>query len=103
MTKALFLILGGWLALAIHPSLAEAQQFCGGIAGRLCPEGSYCDYGKGSCGIADAAGVCRTLPRCANRRDPVCGCDGVTYRNVCQAAAAGASVNHEGRCTRPKG
>merc|ERR1712127_897285 len=29
---------------------------------------------------------------------PVCGCDSITYDSECSANAAGASVEHEGRC-----
>jgi hypothetical protein len=29
---------------------------------------------------------------------PVCGCDGVTYSNACQAHGAGASVAYPGTC-----
>merc|ERR1712127_989882 len=29
---------------------------------------------------------------------PVCGCDSITYDSECSANAAGASVQHDGRC-----
>jgi len=75
---------------------------CGTIAGIACPRGTYCDYGVGQCGVADAAGVCRAVPRaCTTVHDPVCGCDGVTYSNACEAARAGVSVDHAGACVPP--
>lgn len=83
---------------AIEPT--EPQR-CGGFAGRKCSEEQqYCDFGStGQCGVADGQGVCKTKPEfCPEIFKPVCGCDGKTYGNACEAARAGASVKHEGKC-----
>jgi len=77
---------------------------CGGIAGKQCGAGEYCDIGMGNCGTADASGVCKKKPEvCTEDFKPVCGCDGKTYSNLCHAAAKGASIDHMGKCEdKPK-
>lgn len=78
---------------------------CGGIGGRRCGVGLFCNYdadvgGSSRCGLHDGTGVCSLRPdNCSDAYEPVCGCDRRTYSTACAAHAASMSVLHDGACT----
>jgi hypothetical protein len=64
-----------------------------------CDLGDYCVFPDEMCGEG-VLGTCHEIGGdiCPGVYMPVCGCDGSTYGNSCEAAAAGVDVAHDGGC-----
>ncbi|ACY14611.1 hypothetical protein [Haliangium ochraceum] len=74
---------------------------CGGLEGVKCADGFYCDYPNNDCGANDVTGMCERVPTdCTPEIEgPLCGCDGESYADDCDAAKAGTDVNPDSFCT----
>ena len=92
---------GGTAGTGGNPSDASGSV-CGGLASLRCPDPDtmFCDYPEQmACGIGDATGICTPRPAACSKDCPgVCGCDGKSHCNACEANRAGTDVQPMGTC-----
>jgi hypothetical protein len=84
-----------------QPPGTSTDGNCGGPEGLKCPKGVYCEFPTGVCGDNHEVGKCVDLlpsPDCPEQQNPVCGCNGQTYRNECVARRDGVNVLASGAC-----
>lgn len=81
----------------------DPYTMCGSLFHGLCESDEWCDYFiEGACGALDEVGLCRPRPsECPSECEEVCGCDGTTYCNACEAQRAGRDVTMLGPCPAP--
>jgi len=82
-------------------STGSCTSLCGGPESVGCPNSYYfCRTELGACGFqGKPVGLCMNPPfYCPSIDAPVCGCDGGTYPNECEANKVRVSILHFGPC-----
>jgi hypothetical protein len=91
-----------WAAASASPNSANLDEACGGPNHITCNSALYCQLPAGQCSAADVPGVCAKAPDfCMRVSRPVCGCNGKTYLNECEARKARVAIDTSGACKKP--
>src|ERR1700748_3503741 len=79
---------------AAAPTIANLDEACGGPDKITCHSALFCHLPDGACRAPDAAGTWAKAPDfCSGVSRPVCGCNGKTYQNECEARHAKVAID----------
>jgi Kazal-type serine protease inhibitor domain len=97
------LLVSSGIALGLSgASAANLDEACGGPDHITCNSALYCQLPAGQCSAPDTAGTCVKAPDfCMRVSRPVCGCNGKTYANECDARKAKVAIDTTGACKKP--
>jgi hypothetical protein len=87
----------------ITGAAGSTGKLCGGKGGAQCDLGEYCDYPDDSCGTTDQIGECKAPPTCGISCSAVCGCNGLSYFDRCNANLQGVDVVADKSCVPGNG
>jgi hypothetical protein len=83
---------------------ANLDEACGGPDKITCNSALFCRREAGQCGAEEAKGSCEKAPAfCIRIHRPVCGCNGKTYPNECEARHVKVAVDYAGPCKKAPG
>jgi Kazal-type serine protease inhibitor domain len=95
------LMLCGMVPGSAGAAAANLDEACGGPEKITCNSALFCRLPAGQCTSAEAAGTCEKAPSfCMRVSRPVCGCNGKTYLNECEARHAKVAIDYSGRCKK---
>jgi hypothetical protein len=101
VTAMLVVVAGAALGLP-GAGAANLDEACGGPQKITCNSALYCQLPAGQCSSPDTAGTCVKAPDfCMRVSRPVCGCNGKTYANECEARKARVAIDTTGACKKP--
>jgi len=102
LAAAIFVVMLGLAQSAFGATIANLDEACGGPDKITCNSALYCHLPDGQCSAPDAAGTCVKAPDfCMRVSRPVCGCNGKTYQNECDARHAKMAIDYTGACKKP--
>ena len=102
LVTALLVVVAGAALGSPGAGAANLDEACGGPQKITCNSALYCQLPAGQCSSPDTAGTCVKAPDfCMRVSRPVCGCNGKTYQNECDARHAKMAIDYATACKKP--
>jgi hypothetical protein len=102
LAAAAFIVASGAMLGAPEIGAANLDEACGGPQKITCNSALFCRKAVGQCTVEEAPGTCEKAPDfCMRISRPVCGCNGKTYLNECEARHVKVAIDYTGPCKKP--